>query len=69
MTGLQPFQVGQLVEWRYVQRGGYGFWHWVPAVVVKDHGARVTIDAERADGTYRRRRVSASSLRDAEFRT
>ena len=67
------FRAGQLVEWRYESRGGYGYSHWVPAVVVRDPRPtedpfrRVTIDAQRADGTYARRSVAAKNLRDAEF--
>ncbi len=57
---------GQEVTWLFGPRGGYGYLHPVPAVVVKATPKRVTIDALRKDGSTVRRSVKLDSLRVKE---
>lgn len=69
---MSGFVAGEAVEWWHQPRGGYGYGHWVPAVVVRDQPTanpegRVAIDAELRDGSVVRRRVYAKRLRRIHY--
>jgi hypothetical protein len=57
------WEPGQRCEWMPQSGRGYGFYWWVPAVVVKVGRVRVQIDAALKNGGARRVWVAAKSLR------
>ena len=54
---------GVLVYWWYVPRGGYGYGHWVPAVVVRSNPKTVRIKALQRDRTWREISVRPNKLK------
>ena len=59
---------GMPVYWLHTPRGGWNIPYEVSAVVVSWTPRRVTIEAERKDGSVKRVRVKLSSLRHRETR-
>lgn len=57
------FKPGDLVTWRYVAPGGWGYVFPVPARVIGFGRGRVKIEAQKADGTTAVRFVKPESLK------
>lgn len=56
------YKAGDKVLWLFTARGGWNPSWWVPATVVKVNTKRITIDAERKDGTSKRVSVKPERL-------
>lgn len=54
---------GQLVDWLYEPRGGYGYRWWVPATVVRVGPKMIVIEANLSSGGTKRVRVTPDRLR------
>jgi hypothetical protein len=60
------FKTGALAVWHHLPRGGYGYIHVVPCVVVRCTGKRVRIAVRKTDGFVVERSVKAESLSSVE---
>ncbi len=64
MTTTEPtWEAGQVVEWLYEPRGGWGYRWWVPATVVNVGRSRVTISTTKRDGETKLVSVKPENLR------
>jgi len=60
---LPTFQPGEMVEWLFTPRGGYGYSYWVPCTVVKVSKKTITIDAKLTNGGTKRVHAKPERIR------